>query len=189
MCPLLLKVAPCNGLRAKTGDTASPVGTTSSPHIHYIVHLAWASQSQQNLTKKDHNTLFMTCYMRRVLPQYSRLSGPKKHTMMRYHRTPLIRQRYGCGSHVILNAQVWSAEEVSFQYTPLAVIICLLLWKLYSEIFHKKQKFPKFSKMFQNFKIFSQNFHWLRVYNIKHNLERSGFQFWMAARVTKFQEK
>ena len=61
------------------------------------------------------------------------------------------------------------------------------------------RNFPKFSKLFQNFPKmfpkfskfpkFSQNFHYLGVYNIKHNLARSGFQFWLsklASSVTKF---
>ena len=55
------------------------------------------------------------------------------------------------------------------------------------EIFPKiSQNFPKFSK----FPKFSQNFHYLGVYNIKHNLARSGFQFWLsksAPRVTKLK--
>ena len=74
---------------------------------------------------------------------------------------------------------------MSFQYTPLAVIICLLLWKLQFDIFPQKiQNFPTIPK-------FSQNFHWLGVYNIKNNLARSCLQFWLpklAQRVTKFRK-
>ena len=55
----------------------------------------------------------------------------------------------------------------------------------------KNPKFPKNSKKFQNSpknSKFSQFFHWLGVYNIKHNLARSCFQFWLS-KSTKFREK
>merc|ERR1711952_429811 len=41
------------------------------------------------------------------------------------------------------------------KYTPLAVKICLLLWKFFSKIFNF---FPKFSIFFQNFQFFSKIF-------------------------------
>ena len=78
-------------------------------------------------------------------------------------------------------------ELILYVYAPLAVIICLFFGNYNS----KFKKNPKISKIFKIFK-YSQNFHWPGVYNIKHNLVRSCFQFWLsksALCVTKFREK
>ena len=62
-------------------------------------------------------------------------------------------------------------ELILYVYAPLAVIICLFFGNYNS----KFKKNPKISKIFK----YSQNFHWPGVYNIKHNLVRSCFQFWL----------
>ena len=55
------------------------------------------------------------------------------------------------------------------------------------QILQKFRKFPKFQNFSKIFKMF-KNFCWLGVYNIKHNLVRSCFKFWLsksAPRLTK----
>ena len=48
-----------------------------------------------------------------------------------------------------------TVSSVLEKYTPLAVKICILLWKFFSKIFNF---FPKFSFFSQNFHFFLQNF-------------------------------
>ena len=97
-----------------------------------------------------------------------------------------------CSEHQFLkNIIFWQLQQIWFDIypsrrhnLPLTLEIIIQKFPKKSEIFHNFPKFAKCSK-------FSQNFHWLVVYNIKHNLARSYFQLWLksATRVTKSREK
>ena len=77
--------------------------------------------------------------------------------------------------------------KILVSYTPLAVKICLLLWKFFPKIFNF---FPKFSIFFQNFhffpkfSIFFQNFQFFSKIFKKNSKFSEIFKFFKISKIT-----
>ena len=164
-------------------------GTISSGH--YPHHMCMCLN---NVSKHLPNTKYTMCICLRIVVDFLRMDT----------------------SHPSLPSLALFAE-----YSPPSVIIGRRLWKLQLVIFQninffknwqKIEQFQFFPEHFPNrrgatteikeaaasflmnskFSTISREFPMIGVYNIKHNLARSCFQFWLsksAPRVTKFWEK